>query len=183
MSTSEVVVPFLNSFIASTVAVNQTPLSFYCPRSRLEPARSIVTTRGRTRSLSSARESPIEISLVSPPFVHLCSPSLPPPLPIVSKIRDRILPIGSLNRSSRRGGKRFVGRISLIVGRYHVVTTLDDRVPYSPRAETLKRFSIRVTRVPNVDPLHLSLSPVESRVGQALPLLQRRGEHNRGAGM
>lgn len=106
---------------------------------------------------------------------------LPPPLPIVSKIRDRILPIGSLNRSSRRGGKRFVGRISLIVGRYHVVTTLDDRVPYSPRAETLKRFSIRVTRVPNVDPLHLSLSPVESRVGQALPLLQRRGEHNRGA--
>lgn len=79
VSTSEVVVPFLNSFIASTVAVNQTPLSFYCPRSRLEPARSIVTTRGRTRSLSSARESPIEISLVSPPFVHLCSPS-PPPL-------------------------------------------------------------------------------------------------------
>lgn len=54
VSTSEVVVPFLNSFIASTVAVNQTPLSFYCPRSR-SSRRSIVTTRGRTHSLLHTR--------------------------------------------------------------------------------------------------------------------------------
>lgn len=54
VSTPEVVVPFLNSFIASTVAVNQTPLSFYCPRSR-SSRRSIVTTRGLTHSLLHAR--------------------------------------------------------------------------------------------------------------------------------
>lgn len=107
VSTSEVVVPFLNSFIASTVAVNQTPLSFYCPRSR-SSRRSIVTTRGRTHSLLHTRitngNSFVLLAIAtSPTYLPTCLPACLP---------TTALPYGSSIRANRRRERSIRSRLS-----------------------------------------------------------------------